>query len=449
MIYYLYATVSQMGFWITWLLIPIVVEFFPAFINFFKLLFLSREVAKVTEPDMWPYISVIIPVYNSQETLYGCIESVHDSNYPKERIQVIVADNQSVDNSFTVFQKAQESFHDLNMQWIRTDKGKARALNSAIYSSNGSYILNIDSDGILEKNALKNMIRKFESDKSISAMTGSILIQKDLIKQTKGFFLRVLRHIEYFEYAQAFISGRSIESQKNQLYTMAGAFSGFRREVLVETFMYDFDIVGEDIDMTFQIRERLNGKVVLCVDALYFVDPIEGGRKLYTQRQRWQRGQIEVAQKTVEDSFKMRSLFSDFLIRRMIIDHTFAFLKMIWMFATFSLLFLNYSWILLGLSYLSMYLLYVVMSLFVFIDVQVLLKPFKEEQKFYRRLVWCTFLMPIYTFIISWFRLVSMINTIYYPAQWNAKDYAQEYNDIKKIVREDVQKIRKRGDSYE
>lgn len=444
MSYYIHSTVLQMGFWITWLLIPILVELIPSFFNFIKLLFRGLRPKQLPDPEVWPYISIIVPVYNSHATLFECIQSIHDSDYPKNRIQVIVADNQSSDNSFEVFQRAQREFNKLNMQWIRTAKGKARALNSSIYNSWGLYVFNIDSDGILEKQALKKMVRRFENDESISAMTGSILIQKELIKQTKSFGLRVLRYIEYFEYAQAFISGRSIESNKNQLYTMAGAFSAFRREVLLETFMYDFDTVGEDIDMTFQIRENLKGKVIICVDALFFVDPIEGWQKLYTQRQRWQRGQLEVAQKISDDRLKAKTFFNNFLVRRMIVDHTFSFLKMIWFFASFSLIFLHYSIFLVGLSYLGMYGIYVLMSLLVFLNVALLLKEFHAEQRFYFTLFGCVFLMPFYTFIVSWIRLISMINTVFYSAEWNTKDYKQEYRDLKVVIKKDLKKASRR-----
>ena len=112
-----------------------------------------------------------------------------------------MVDNKSQDKSFKAFQSAQNSFPKLNMQWMKTEQGKARALNSAIYSSSGAYIINIDSDGILERNALKNLIKKFESDTTISAMTGSILTQKSLIKSTKNVGLKWLQRLEYFEYA--------------------------------------------------------------------------------------------------------------------------------------------------------------------------------------------------------------------------------------------------------
>ena len=44
------------------------------------------------------------------------------------------------------------------MQWMNAKQGKSRALNMALFNSEGKYIINIDSDGILEKSALKNLV---------------------------------------------------------------------------------------------------------------------------------------------------------------------------------------------------------------------------------------------------------------------------------------------------
>ncbi|WBM78769.1 TIGR03111 family XrtG-associated glycosyltransferase [Lactococcus lactis] len=441
--YVLFTTLSQMGFWITWLLIPIVVEAIPAIMAFFKILFSSLEKQNSeTKNKFLPYISIIVPVYNSEKTLYSCIQSINQSSYPTANIQIIIADNQSQDNSFKVFQTAQKDFPNLNIQWMRTDQGKARALNAAIYSCNGTYIINIDSDGILEKNALQNLIRRFESDPTISAMTGCVLTQKENIKQTKNIGLRLLQCLEYFEYAQAFIFGRNIESERNHLYTMSGAFSGFRKEILLKTFMYDVTTVGEDIDITFQIREKANGKVILCADAFFFVDPIESKEKLYTQRQRWQRGQIEVSQKFSKNRLQTKTFFSDFLVRRLMIDHTFLFLKTIWLFASISLLFLHYSPVLLILSYLAIYLLYILINALVFINISMILIKFPEEQKFYLRLFNCIFWMPIYNFILSWIRIVGVINTKYFSTKWTTKSYREEIKNVKIIVKNDFMKIK-------
>nr|WP_243676872.1 glycosyltransferase [Secundilactobacillus collinoides] len=128
-----------------------------------------------------PFISIVVPVYNSEDTLFACIQSIRESTYPHELVQVILADNQSTDDSFGVFNRAQNRFADMNMQLMHSEKGKAKALNSAIYNAIGTYIINIDSDGMLEKHALMNMVLRFENDFEVAALTGTILPQHQMI----------------------------------------------------------------------------------------------------------------------------------------------------------------------------------------------------------------------------------------------------------------------------
>lgn len=438
--YFWYLTVRQMGFWLTWVLIPIVVEIVPAFISAILLLVRNRNRTKEPMPMKLPFITVIVPVYNSEATLYNCVKSIKDSTYPSKLIQVILADNQSTDNSFGEFARAQTDFG-LNMQLIKTKKGKANALNASIYQSIGTYIINIDSDGTLEKNALMNVVLKFENHLDISALTGTILPRKDMIKRTRNFPLRLLRKNEYFEYAQAFLSGRVIESYSDQLFTMSGAFSAFRKSTIMKTFMYDTKTLGEDTEMTFQIRDRLKKKVLICTDAIFYIDPISGLDELYRQRQRWQRGELEVAKSYMRNNASLKNFFTNFLVRRMIIDHTFIFPKMIWLFASFVLLFLRYSPVILGFSYVVIYFLYVLVSTLNYFCVRLLLGKFQNEERFYEKLLWVTLTLPMYNFICSWFRLIGTLNVSEKNHNWNSLSFKDESKNAYKIVRRDVRNL--------
>ncbi len=182
----------------------------------------------------------------------------------------------------------------MKIWWYDTKQGKSKALNHGIYNSTGQYIINIDSDGWLDKNAVKNIVRKFESNNKIISLTGVILIDVDLIEETKNSFLKAIQRCELFEYVESFLIGRNYQSVFNTMYTLAGACSAFRREALIKTNLYHHVTVGEDTHMTFQLRDLIGGHIVLCENAFFYVDPIEGVNRLYSQRQRWQRGQLEV-----------------------------------------------------------------------------------------------------------------------------------------------------------
>lgn len=439
--YWLDLTFFKMGFWITWALIPVVVEVLPAFFSSIWLIVQHWHPVKLKVPEKLPVISLIIPVYNSEATLYDCIRSVNDSSYPSNLVQIILADNQSTDNSFAAYERAQNEFPNLNLRLIRTEQGKAKALNSAIYSSIGTYIINIDSDGVLEKNALMNMVLRFENDSKLAALTGTILPQKELIRSSKKRSLRLLQRNEYFEYAQAFLSGRIIESRSNRLFTMSGAFSAFRKNDLLQTFLYNTGTIGEDTDMTFQMRDRLKSKVAICSDAIFYIEPIDSLDDLYIQRQRWQTGELEVVDKN-ESDLKLKSFFRSFLVRRMMLDHTFLFPKLIWSAASIVLLFLGYSWVILLMSYLLIYFLYIGVSLLNYICVLLLLRGFTEERAFFRASWWVVFTLPFYNFICSWFRLIGTLNSMTRRSSWNTIRFKQEIVKLYRQFLEDIKTIK-------
>ncbi|KRL00988.1 glycosyltransferase [Liquorilactobacillus capillatus DSM 19910] len=430
-----------MGFWITWALIPVVVEILPAFFASIWLIMRHWHRVKLPVPEKLPVISLIIPVYNSEGTLFNCIRSINESTYPAELIQIILADNQSTDHSFDAFERAQNEFKKLNMSVINTEQGKAKALNSAIYSSIGNYIINIDSDGILEKNALMNMVLRFENEPELAALTGTILPQKEMIKTARKKWLKLLQHNEYFEYAQAFLSGRVIESRSNQLFTMSGAFSAFRKDTLLQTFLYNTGTIGEDTDMTFQMRDRLKNKVAICSDAIFYIEPIDDLNTLYLQRQRWQTGELEVVDQNTAD-LQLKGFFKNFLVRRMMLDHTFLFPKLIWLAASVVLLFLGYSWIILLLSYVLIYFLYVVVSLLNYLCVVLLLRAFPAERKFFKSSWWVILTLPFYNFICSWFRLIGTLNSMTRKSSWNTINFSQELKKLWTLFLADLKMIK-------
>lgn len=436
------SLVIQLGFWISWLIIPIFYELFPAIVGYFSLTKVKKHLKTIKKTIDFPYITLIIPVYNSADSIFNCIKSIHDSTYPNEFIQIIIADNQSTDSSYMMYSKARNIYSELYMNWITTDQGKAKALNAAIYKSIGKYVIHIDSDGILQKDALKNMVIEFENDPSIDALTGTILTQKDYIGSTKNNFLKFIRKNEYLEYCQSFLSGRAVESQNNHLFTMSGAFSAFRRDKLLNTDLYNTQTVGEDIDMTFQIRYQLNGKVILCPQAIFYVDPLDDMNKLYTQRQRWQRGELETLHIFFNDKkLNISSFFSNFVVRRLVLDHTVLLLRIIWMFAYLLLIPLGYSFKVIVASFVLLYFLYLFISILNFVNIQSFLKQFKSDRKYYLSKFYIIFSLPFYYFLCSFIQVIGIINAMTTSAEWTTKSISDEFKEIKSVVKSDYSRF--------
>ena len=170
------------------------------------------------------------------------------------------------------------------------------------------------------------------------------------------------------EFAQRLQSqGLSLEqymqfTEINAVYTLSGAFSAFRKSVVLKSQLYNTDTICEDTQITFQMKYLLKTKVGICEDAIFFVDPIEDLNKLYTQRQRWQRGSLEVSHLFLKNKLKIRNMFTNVGVRTLVYDHTFAFPRLIWYLALICLMCLNYSFAQVGYSTLFLYLLYVLIG---------------------------------------------------------------------------------------
>lgn len=371
------------------------------------------------------------------DTLEPCLRSIDESDYPSDRIRIFLVNNQGQDDSFQVFCQCQRKYPGLRMQWLNAKQGKSKALNLALFNSEGKYIVHIDSDGVLEKSALKNMVYRFENDQSIECMTGVILAEPRLVQKYPLLFPRLLRKLEFVEYAQAFLAGRNYASELNAVYTLSGAFSAFRKSAVLKSQLYNTDTICEDTQITFQMKYLLNIKVGVCEDAIFFVDPIENMNKLYTQRQRWQRGSLEVSHLFLKNKLKARNMFTNVGVRTLVYDHTFAFPRMIWYLALVCLLLMNYSFKQIGISTLVLYGMYVVIGIFYYLSTVGFLKKFKDIRRYYAKQWYVLPLMPLFNLLVFFIRFAGVVNSIQTDSAWKTKDFTQEKQIFKKTLTKD------------
>ena len=63
-------------FWAAWVIIPFIMEIIPSLMSAFVLIFKLIKPTKYKDPGYWPEVTLIIPVYNSEDTLANCIRSI-------------------------------------------------------------------------------------------------------------------------------------------------------------------------------------------------------------------------------------------------------------------------------------------------------------------------------------------------------------------------------------
>ncbi len=418
---------SFIVFWGIWILIPVLVDGVIALVH---ITFSWRELWKKRKdgprdaqlPGFYPQISVVIPVFNSEDTLPECLESIARQTYPLGRVELFLIDNGSTDGSFAVFQKFSEANPDMILRWIKLEEpGKAKALNSGIFLGSSEILINIDSDTKLGPNVLMETVTALFAREEVAGATAAIMIDFSRISK-KSLWLRSVQSCELIEYLEAFFIGRKYQAHHNNLFTLAGAFSCFNRKSLLQTFLYDQNSISEDTKLTFELRRKNESKKIgFLENAKVYVEPIPSIKKLYSQRVRWQRGELEVIASYVEH-YKggLFKLARSYAARTLFVDHTLMFPRMVWTILTPLLVFFGYPLELIILANFFVYLVYL------FIDINYLLIAYRhvgEEYKDYlKNNGWRVIFMPLYRFLVFWFRAAGAIHAVTEKAIWTVDD---------------------------
>ena len=123
-----------------------------------------------------PSISVITTVYNHQEFIAACIESVLVQSY--DDFEMIVVDDGSVDDT----RKVLAGFHDPRLRVFHVARmGRGKALNYAIARASGHYLAILDSDDLMACNRLRQHAAFLDEHLSVSfvANRSQVLIDQD------------------------------------------------------------------------------------------------------------------------------------------------------------------------------------------------------------------------------------------------------------------------------
>lgn len=113
-------------------------------------------------------VSIIVPVYNREEIIKPCIESINTQTYDRSKWEVIFVDDASTDNSIKTIESLIDK--DINCRVIRRVIGSGNASaprNEGIKASSSKYVFFLDSDDCIDSELLENgmaIAKKNDSD---------------------------------------------------------------------------------------------------------------------------------------------------------------------------------------------------------------------------------------------------------------------------------------------
>jgi poly-beta-1,6-N-acetyl-D-glucosamine synthase len=162
--------------------------------------------------------------------------------------------------------------------------GKARALNAGLYEARHRYIVTVDADTLLYRDALLRLLtNQLNSPAHTAATAGTVLVRNS----RKNLITR----LQEWDYFIGIAVVKRVQSLLQGTLVAQGAFSVYRREVLEEVGGWA-ETVGEDIVLTWAIIQ-CGYRVGYAENAFVFTNVPETYGAFYRQRKRWSRGLME------------------------------------------------------------------------------------------------------------------------------------------------------------
>ncbi len=446
--------------WGVWLITPILVDGIEAI---GRLVIVRRKETKrrrqrLIENYELPSVTLIVPAHNEAEVIDRCLNSIKAQDYPSDKLEVVVVDDGSTDGTADRVQEHVDACgNDTatgtngfrlrgepikvgafrgNLTLIKNGhEGKAHALNAGIRASSGEIVMNIDSDVVLAFDAVRQIAEAFVRNPKLGAATGNIEVDWDVLEardengnivlDASGNIVpmslnatqRFLAKSQFLEYLASFDLGRRAQSLNNTIYTLAGACSAFRRDVLTDDCCYTNATVSEDTALTFDLHKR-GVRVGFVHGAKVYLEPVVDWDGLYAQRVRWARGQLEVC--GVNESMVGRSdngSFSRFTLPKMLLfDHTLAFPRLIWAPLIMFFPMIGYPWRIIIFAVIALYVFYLALEIVNTLAVYSIADDHTKSR--IEQCGWTLLGLPIYRFVVFHFRFSGFLVTLTEEQQW-------------------------------
>ncbi|HGE7961756.1 TPA: glycosyltransferase family 2 protein [Clostridioides difficile] len=255
---------------------------------------------EIKEIDEYPMISILVPAHNEAKVIGRTVESLLLLNYPKSKMELIVINDNSSDNSKEILENIKDRYNNYNFTIINTDsltggKGKSNALNIGYTISKGDFIAVYDADNTPDKNALRYLVQTIVMNDELGAVIGKFRTRN----KNKNLLTKFI-NIETLSFQWMSQAGRW---QLFNLCTIPGTNFILRRSIIEEIGGWDSKAVAEDTEISFRIY-KLGYKIKLVPQSITWEQEPETVKVWIKQRTRWAKGNIYVLMKYIKNIFK-------------------------------------------------------------------------------------------------------------------------------------------------
>ncbi len=273
--------------------------------------------------DVIPPLSVLVPTFNEEASIVASVLSFLSLEYPSH--EVIVVNDGSTDSSMERLIEAyslikvpaaypdvvptakvaavyRSSVHAKLVCIDKLNGGKGDALNAALNAARYPYVLAVDADTFIERDALIRLARPFLLGQGVAAIGATIrIVNGSIVEHSRVSAPHVDRRwipgIQTVEYLRAFLFGRLGWNPLGGGLIVSGAFGLFKQEYVQAIGGYNPGTVTEDMDLIVRLHKYL--REIDSRDIITFVpDPVAWTEAPVTlkvlgrQRERWHRGLV-------------------------------------------------------------------------------------------------------------------------------------------------------------
>ncbi|HEU5106772.1 MAG TPA: glycosyltransferase [Solirubrobacterales bacterium] len=285
----------------------------------------ARDYDRVRTSPLSPALTILVPAYNEELAIVTSVRALLANRYPS--LQVLVINDGSSDSTLEALRGAfdlrpvlrtpSSSLPTARVRGIyaspteprltvidKENGGKADSLNAGLRFARTPLFCSIDADTMLDPDALSRIVWEFEARPETVAAGGIVrVVNGSQVKEGRVTEVRTpkawLPTLQILEYLRAFLGGRIAWSRLGMLLIISGAFGLFRRDVVVEAGGYDTETVGEDAELVMRLHrhQRDHGRssrIIFFPDPICWTEAPTSLRVLSRQRDRWQRGLLQM-----------------------------------------------------------------------------------------------------------------------------------------------------------
>lgn len=248
---------------------------------------------KATEEEVEyePTVTFVIPCLNEEGAIQKTIEKCFAAEYPKEKLEVIVINDGSTDNTPQILQELKATkFPELVIVNWEENKGKRPGMATGFRMAKGEIVIQLDSDSYIEPHTFRQMITPF-----VHPDVGAVSGHTDPENADENFITKM-------QAAYYFISFRIMKASESTFHTVfccSGCASAFRKSAVLpfldkwlnERFLGAPVTYGDDRALTSWLLKN-NFKTVYKDNVQAFTIVPTKMKKLFKQQLRWKKSWI-------------------------------------------------------------------------------------------------------------------------------------------------------------